>query len=59
MHERRTVVGTQVGCGPDGPAPATPIEDEARLEARREEAGLAPYSDYLAEMTAICAAVGE
>ncbi len=51
--------GTQVGCGPDGPAPATPIEDEADLEARREEAGLAPYSDYLAEMTAICAEVGE
>jgi hypothetical protein len=47
--------GTQVGCGPTGPEPATPIADEAELEARRAEAGLEPYADYLAEMTTICA----
>ena len=49
--------GTQVGCGPDGPVPATPIDDEAGLEQRRAEAGLDPYADYLAEMTAVCAEV--
>lgn len=47
--------GTQVGCGPEGPQPATPISDEAGLEARRADAGLEPYADYLAEMTVICA----
>jgi hypothetical protein len=49
--------GTQVGCGPDGPEPATPIEDAAGLEQRRIDAGLGPYADYLAEMTEICAEV--
>ena len=49
--------GTQMGCGPDGPEPATPIEDEAGLEQRRADAGLEPYEDYLAEMTEICAEV--
>ena len=47
--------GTQVGCGPDGPVPATPIADEAGVEQRRAEAGLEPLADYLAEMEAICA----
>ena len=47
--------GTQVGCQPNGPVPATPIEDEAGLEERRKEAGLDPYADYVAEMTEICA----
>lgn len=47
--------GTQVGCGPDGPKPATPIEDEDGLEQRRKDAGLDPLADYLAEMAAICA----
>jgi len=47
--------GTQVGCGPNGPEPATPIADEAGLEARRSTAGLDSYTDYLAEMTEICA----
>lgn len=47
--------GTQVGCGPAGPEPATPIVDEASLEARRAEAGLDPYADYLTELTAVCA----
>jgi hypothetical protein len=50
--------GTQVGCGPDGPAPATPLEDEAAVDALRAEAGLEPYDDYLAEMTELCAADG-
>lgn len=47
--------GTQVGCGPDGPAPATPIADEAGVEKRRKEAGLDPLADYLEEMAEICA----
>jgi len=47
--------GTQVGCQPKGPVPATPIEDEAGLEERRKAAGLDPYADYVAEMTEICA----
>lgn len=47
--------GTQVGCGPDGPEPATPIKDEANVEERRAAAGLAPLSEYLAEMAALCA----
>ncbi|MHA6695200.1 DUF6624 domain-containing protein [Homoserinimonas sp. A520] len=51
--------GTQVRCGPDGPVPATPIADEAGLEQRRADAGLAPFADYLAEMTAICNEVPE
>ena len=61
LHDRVAVAngdpqayGTQVGCGPDGPEPATPIEDEAGLEQRRADAGLDPYADYLAEMTTIC-----
>jgi hypothetical protein len=49
--------GTQVGCGPDGPVPATKIEDAANVDARRAEAGLAPLDEYLAEMAAICAEV--
>ena len=51
--------GTQVRCGPDGPEPATPITDEAGLEQRRADAGLPPFSDYLAEMTALCAEIPE
>lgn len=47
--------GTQIGCGSDGPVPATPIMDEAGVEDRRAEAGLDPLADYMAEMTAICA----
>lgn len=50
--------GTQVGCGPDGPAPATPIRDEASVEERRAAAGLDPLADYLAEMAEICALDG-
>lgn len=51
--------GTQVGCGPVGPEPATPIVDEAGLEARRAEAGLDAYAEYLAEMTELCAELPE
>jgi hypothetical protein len=47
--------GTQVGCGPDGPEPATPIADEGAVDGRRAEVGLPPLADYLAEMAAICA----
>jgi hypothetical protein len=47
--------GTQVGCGPDGPAPATPLADAAAVDDLRAEAGLPPLADYLAEMAAVCA----
>ncbi len=49
------VYGTQVGCGPDSPEVAEPINDEAAVEAARAEVGLAPLADYLAEMAEICA----
>ena len=49
------VYGTQVGCGPDGPAPAEPINAEATVEAARAEVGLPPLEDYLADMVEICA----
>jgi hypothetical protein len=48
-----------VRCGPDGPVAATPIADERGLEQRRADAGLEPFSDYLAEMTTICAEIEE
>lgn len=47
--------GTQVGCGDDGPQPATPINDPDAVDDRRVAAGLAPLADYLAEMAVICA----
>ena len=47
--------GTQVGCGPDGPEPATPLVDPDGVDDRRAEVGLPPLADYLAEMAAICA----
>lgn len=47
--------GTQIGCGPDGPAPATPLKDEAGVEELRAQAGLDSLADYLAEMAEICA----
>lgn len=46
--------GTQVGCGEDGPTPATPIRDEATVDARRAEVGLPPLADYYVELEAIC-----
>ncbi|MFW3170202.1 DUF6624 domain-containing protein [Geodermatophilus sp. CPCC 206100] len=52
---RPQLYGTQVGCGPGGPAPATPIADEAAVDERRAAAGLEPLADYLAEMAEICA----
>ncbi|WP_324276865.1 DUF6624 domain-containing protein [Blastococcus brunescens] len=48
--------GTQVGCGPDGPQPATPLADPAAVEGLRAAARLEPLADYLAEMAEICAA---
>jgi hypothetical protein len=47
--------GTQMGCGPDGPKPATPIKDKDDVEQRRKRAGLGPLADYIAEMKPICA----
>ncbi len=47
--------GTQVGCGPDGPAPATPLADAAAVDNLRAEVGLPPLADYLAEMAVVCA----
>ncbi len=50
--------GTQVGCGPEGPIPATPLVDDSAVDQLRAEAGLPPYAEYLAEMEEICAADG-
>lgn len=47
--------GTQVGCGPDGPEPATPIDDPAGVDQRRADAGLDPLDIYLDEMAELCA----
>ncbi|MFY1686903.1 DUF6624 domain-containing protein [Plantactinospora sp. WMMB782] len=47
--------GTQMRCGPDGPAPTTPIRDEAGVDKRRATAGLDPLAEYLTEMASICA----
>lgn len=49
------VYGTQIGCGPDGPAPGVPIADEAGVDERRAEAGLPPLGEYYAELEEICA----
>jgi len=48
------IYGTQIGCGPDGPEPATPITDEDTVDARRAEAGLEPLADYMGELAEIC-----
>ncbi len=48
--------GTQVGCAPEGPQPATPLADPAAVDGLRTAAGLEPLADYLAEMAEICAA---
>lgn len=47
--------GTQVGCTPKGTAEAAEIADEADVDRRRDEVGLAPLADYLAELAEICA----
>jgi hypothetical protein len=52
---RPQTYGTQMGCGPDGPVPATPLLDEASVDTLRAEAGLEPLADYVAEMAAVCA----
>jgi hypothetical protein len=54
---KRQVYGTQVRCAPDGPEPATPIDDAANVEQRRADAGLDTLADYLAEMAVICAEI--
>ena len=56
MFERDQSGRTQIGCGADGPVPATPIADEAAVDDLRATAGLSPLADYLAEMNAVCAA---
>jgi hypothetical protein len=48
--------GTQVGCAPDGPQPATPLADPAAVDQLRAAAGLGPMADHLAEMAEICSA---
>ena len=50
--------GTQIGCGPDGPQPATPLLDAGRIDEVRASVGLPPYEEYLAEMAAVCAETG-
>lgn len=47
--------GTQIRCDGKKAVPATPIADEAGVEERRADAGLDPYSDYVTEMTELCA----
>jgi hypothetical protein len=47
--------GTQVGCGPQGPEPATPLVDPDRVDEWRARADLPPYQDYLDEMAHLCA----
>ncbi len=47
--------GTQVGCGPEGPVPATPSPDRAAVDERRAAAGVESLAAYLTEMAAICA----
>ena len=46
--------GTQIGCGPDGPEPATPIAEEASVDDRRVAAGLDPLADYITEIAPFC-----
>jgi hypothetical protein len=48
--------GTQIGCAPEGPQPATPLADPAGVDGLRTAAGLEPLADYLAEMAEICRA---
>ena len=63
LHDRVAVAtgepqmyGTQIRCGEDQlPVSATPIADEASVDERRAGAGLPPFEEYIAEMTAICA----
>jgi hypothetical protein len=52
------VYGTQMGCGRNGPKPATPIADRASVDERRADAGLDPLTDYVSEMAEICAQTG-
>ena len=51
---RPQTYGTQIGCGPGGPQPNTPIADRDTVDERRAKAGLAPLAEYYAEVEAIC-----
>lgn len=49
-EDRPQTYGTQVGCVGGQAGPATPIEDEAGVDARRAAAGLGPLAEYYAEL---------
>lgn len=46
--------GTQIRCRAGQPTPATPIEAEASVDARRREVGLEPLIDYYDELSLMC-----
>lgn len=46
--------GTQIGCGPKGPKPATPLKSPERVDELRAKAGLGTLAEYMAQMRAIC-----
>lgn len=47
--------GTQVRCREGAPAPASPLVDEARVDALREEVGLGALEEYYDELAMMCA----
>jgi len=56
--DRLKEILAEYGCGANGkPKPATPLAEPDRIDELREEAGLPPYDEYLAEMEQICAEV--
>jgi hypothetical protein len=55
-NEQPQRYGTQVRCGPDGAAPATPLVDPEGVDDLRAEVDLDPLADYLAEFEEGCAA---
>lgn len=46
--------GTQIRCANEKPEPSTAIAHPGKADDLREEAGLEPLEDYLAQMTRIC-----
>lgn len=55
--ERQTYA-TQIACVDGLPEVAGGLLDEAGVDARRAEVGLAPLADYLAEFAEVCASEG-
>lgn len=47
--------GSQIRCRAGRPAPATPLRDEAQVDALRAEVGLGSLADYYAELATACA----